>query len=142
MHPFSTVINMALSTGHLTAGETVLVTGASGNMGTAALAVCRASGAAQVIGTAGSDEKARRSLELGATSAITYSSEDVADRTRKLTGGRGVDLVIDTVGGGMFSAGVRALREGGRLVTIGALSELRDVILDTGYLFRNALTLA
>lgn len=121
----------ALMTGHLTAwrmlfgkrplqaGETVLVVGIGGGVAVATLQLARWAGA-RVIVTSSSDEKIARAIALGAEAGINYRTEPVAKRVLALTGGEGVDLVIDSVGEASWSDSLRSLRRGGRLVTCGA----------------------
>lgn len=100
--------------------EWVLVLGAAGGVGLAMLDVARCLGA-QTIAAASNDEKLRLCIERGAHSVIDYSSEDVKDRARELTGG-GVDIAVDPVGGDLTEPALRALRNYGRLMIIGFAS--------------------
>ncbi len=100
--------------------EWVLVLGAAGGVGLAMLDVARALGA-QTIAAASNDEKLRLCIERGAHSVIDYSSEDVKERARELTGG-GVDIAVDPVGGDLTDGALRALRNYGRLLVIGFAS--------------------
>jgi NADPH:quinone reductase len=100
------------------AGETVLVTGAGGGVGLAAVDVARALGA-RVIAVASSEAKRDLALRMGAEAAIDSSSEDVKARARELTDGEGVDVVYDVVGGEVSEAALRALRFDGRFCVIG-----------------------
>jgi NADPH2:quinone reductase len=102
--------------GRLIAGETVLVHGAAGGVGTAALQVARALGA-RTIAVVSSDEKERVAREAG-TDEVVRSDGPWKDRARELSGG-GVDLVLDPVGGDRFTDSLRSLREGGRVVVVG-----------------------
>ena len=106
--------------GRLAAGETALVHGGGGRVGTAAILLLREAGH-RVIVTAGSEAKCRRCLELGATAAIDYRTEDFAARARELTGGRGADVILDHIGGRYLAANLAALAPGGRLVEIGLM---------------------
>ena len=106
--------------GHLAAGDTALVHGGGGGVGTAAILLLREAGH-RVIVTAGSEAKCRRCLELAATAAIDYRTEDFAARARELTGGRGVDVILDHIGGRYLAANLAALAPGGRLVEIGLM---------------------
>jgi NADPH:quinone reductase len=107
----------ALSTrGRLTAGETVLVHGAAGGVGTAALQVARALGA-RTIAVVSSDAKERLAREAGADEVVR-SDGAWKDEARALSDG-GVDLVLDPVGGVRFTDSLRSLREGGRVVVVG-----------------------
>jgi NADPH:quinone reductase-like Zn-dependent oxidoreductase len=121
----------ALMTGHLTAwrmlfgkrplttGETVLVVGIGGGVAVACLQFARLAGA-RVIVTSSSDEKIARAIELGAASGVNYRTEKVAQRVLAMTGGEGVDMVIDSVGEASWADSLRSLRRGGCLVTCGA----------------------
>ena len=105
--------------GRMQPGETVLVHAAGSGVGTAAIQIARASGA-RVLTTAGSDAKVARGLELGAEGGINYSTQNVTAELQRLTDGRGVDVVLDSVGGAVFDATMKALAEGGRVVNVGA----------------------
>jgi NADPH:quinone reductase-like Zn-dependent oxidoreductase len=118
---FTTAWGMLVERGRLSAGETVLVQAAGSGVGSMAIQIAKLCGA-RVITTAGSAEKLARAAELGADHGIDYSSEDVVERVRELTDGRGVDLVIEHVGGDVFRDSLKALAVGGRLVTCGATS--------------------
>jgi NADPH2:quinone reductase len=111
----------------LKAGETVLVHGAAGGVGTAALQVARALGA-RTIAVVSSDEKERVAREAGAHEVVR-SDGPWRDEAKSLTGGEGVDLVLDPVGGDRFLDSLRALALDGRLVVVGftggAIPELR-----------------
>jgi len=101
----------------LAPGETLLVLGAAGGVGTAAIQVGRALGAT-VIAAASSAERLARAADAGAAHGIDYSSEDLKDAARALAGG-GVDVVFDPVGHDLTEPALRALGEGGRLCVIG-----------------------
>ena len=105
----------------LAPGETVLVLGAAGGVGTAAVQVGKALGA-RVIAAASSDEKVRFALESGADDSINYSTEDLRGRLKELTGGVGVDVVVDPVGGDMTEMALRSTAWNGRLLVIGFAS--------------------
>ncbi|MBY0278821.1 NAD(P)H-quinone oxidoreductase [Candidatus Binatia bacterium] len=104
--------------GGIARGGSALVHGGGSGVGTAAIQLLREAGA-EVYVTAGSDEKCRRCVEMGATAAINYRSEDFAERIQQLTGKRGVDAVLDSIGGPYFAGNVASLATGGRLVIIG-----------------------
>jgi putative PIG3 family NAD(P)H quinone oxidoreductase len=106
--------------GALAPGETVLVHGGGGGVGTAAILLLRESGN-RVFVTAGSDEKGRRCVELGAEAAINYRTEDFTERVRTLTDGRGVDVILDHIGARYLAGNLGALAPGGRLVEIGLM---------------------
>ncbi len=99
-------------------GETVLVTGAGGGVGLAAIDVARSMGA-RVIAVASSDEKRQLAMSAGAFAAIDPATDDVKTRARELTDGKGIDLVYDVVGGDVAESALRALRFDGRFVVIG-----------------------
>jgi len=100
-------------------GDTVLVQGAGSGIGVAAIQIAKLYGA-RVIATAGTDDKAARAKDLGADVVINYTTADFAAECRALTGKRGVDVVIEHVGGEVFAQSIRAVRNGGRIVTCGA----------------------
>jgi NADPH2:quinone reductase len=102
--------------GRLSAGETVLVHGAAGGVGTASLQVAKGLGA-RTIAVVSSDEKERVAREAGADEVVR-SDGDWKDEAKELSGG-GVDVVLDPVGGDRFTDSLRSLREGGRVVVVG-----------------------
>lgn len=99
-------------------GETVLVVGASGGVGTAAINIARAAGC-QVLAVVGAEWKTRRALEIGAAGAFTYE-QHTRDHVLALTAGRGVDVAIDTVGGSGWRQTIASLAPLGRMVVCGA----------------------
>ena len=99
-------------------GEVVLVTGAGGGVGLAAIDVARSLGA-RVIAVASSDEKRALATAMGAEATIDPLSEDIKTRARELTDGAGVDLVYDVAGGDVSEPALRALRFDGRFLVIG-----------------------
>ncbi|MFT5442144.1 MAG: NADPH2:quinone reductase [Myxococcota bacterium] len=104
--------------GGLVAGETVLITAAAGGVGLASIQVAKAMGA-RVIGLAGGKEKTRVISEAGADVAIDYREGDWVERVREATDGRGVDVVIENVGGDIFDGCTRCVAWGGRIVIVG-----------------------
>ncbi|HEX6075921.1 MAG TPA: NADPH:quinone oxidoreductase family protein [Micromonosporaceae bacterium] len=102
--------------GRLRSGETVLVHGAAGGIGTAAIQLAKALGA-RVIAVASSDEKRKLAREVGADEAVDVAG--FKDAARSLTGGRGVDVVLDPVGGDRFTDSLRSLAPEGRLLVVG-----------------------
>ena len=97
-----------------------LVHGGGSGIGTAAIRMIRAAGA-HVIVTAGSDEKCRRCLDLGADRALNYREEDFAAAVKEATDGRGVDVVLDSIGAPYLERNLASLAVGGRLVEIGLM---------------------
>jgi NADPH:quinone reductase-like Zn-dependent oxidoreductase len=136
---FLTAWHMLVTRAHVRAGDDVLVIGAGSGVGSAAVQIARLHGA-RVIATAGTAAKLALARTLGAHDTIDHSSEDVAQRARELTGKKGVDVVVEHVGGRVFEAGVAALARDGRLVTCGATLGGR-VTLDVNTLFGRHLTL-
>jgi len=102
-------------------GEWLVVHGAGGGVGLTAVEIGKLLGA-QVIATAGSDEKLAIAKEKGADYLINYSHEDVRDKIREITGGHGADVVYDPVGGDIFKASMRSMAPEGRIVIIGFAS--------------------
>jgi len=103
---------------HLRPGETLLVHGGAGGVGSAAIQLGRAAGA-RVIATASSPERAEVCRRLGADAAIDYSAEDVVEAVKELTRGRGADVVYDPVGGDVFDRSRRCVAFEGRILVIG-----------------------
>lgn len=112
--------------GRFKPGESLLVHGGSSGIGTTAIMLARALGAADIFATAGSDEKCRACEKLGATRAINYRREDFAAVVRDATAGHGVDVVIDTVAGDYVAKNIGLLADDGRLVFIGRMSQELD----------------
>ena len=110
-----TAWHMLMGRGRVRPGESVLVIAAGSGVGLAALQVAKLGGA-EVIATAGSERKLALALEEGADHVIDHHQDDVTTRVLKLTSGRGVDLVIDNVGGDVFVSALKTLRKDGRLV--------------------------
>jgi NADPH:quinone reductase len=104
--------------GHVSAGERVLVLGAGGGVGLAAIAVARALGC-RVIGAASSEDKRAAALGAGAEAVIDTSTESVKDAARTWAGGTGVDVVVDPIGGPSAEPSLRALGDFGRYLVIG-----------------------
>jgi len=99
-------------------GETVLITGAAGGVGLACVEVARLLGG-RVIAAVGSASKAQAARDGGAEHVIDYSSEDVRERVKALTGGEGIDIGVDNIGGTLFSTLARLIRWNGRLIPMG-----------------------
>ena len=114
---FFTVWSNVFDRGRLQAGEFLLVQGGSSGIGVTAIQLARAWGAT-VIATAGSDEKCAACIELGASHAINYKTQDFVAEVQRITNGRGVDVVLDMVAGDYVAREVECLAEDGRLVII------------------------
>lgn len=115
---FFTVWTNVFERGRLKAGETLLVHGGSSGIGVTAIQVARALGAT-VFATAGSPEKCAACEKLGAKRAINYRTEDFVQVVKDLTGGKGVDVILDMVGADYIERNIKSLATEGRLVHIG-----------------------
>jgi NADPH:quinone reductase-like Zn-dependent oxidoreductase len=116
---FVTAWRMVVTRAAVRPGETVLVWGIGGGVALAALAIAKQRGA-RVVVTSSSDAKLERARSLGADVTLNHAAVDVAREVRALTGRRGADVVIETVGEATWDASLRALAKGGRLVSCGA----------------------
>jgi NADPH2:quinone reductase len=135
---FFTVWSNVFDRGRLTAGETLLVHGGSSGIGTTAIQMARALGA-HVVVTAGSAEKCAACERLGAALAINYRDQDFVEQVQAHTKGRGVDVILDMVGGDYLPRNLRSLADDGRLVQIAVLRGSRAE-LDLGLVMRRRLT--
>jgi NADPH2:quinone reductase len=117
---FFTVWANLFELGELKAGESALVHGGSSGIGTTAIQLGRAFGAG-IYATAGSEEKCEACVRLGAVAAINYRTQDFEQEIKRLTGGSGVDVVLDMVGGPYAERNIRCLKPKGRLVFIAFL---------------------
>ena len=115
-----TVWNNVFERGALKAGEWFLVHGGTSGIGTTAIQLAKAFGA-KVIATAGSEEKCKACLALGADRAVNYQTEDFVKAAKEATGGKGVDVILDMVGGDYTERNIVAAAEDGRIVQIAAL---------------------
>jgi len=114
-----TAWRMLFERARVLAGETVLIHGIGGGVALAALQICGLCGASAIV-TSSSEEKLKKARALGAVGAINYrQTPDVAARVKEMTGGRGVDVALDTVGAPTLAISMAALRRGGRMVTCG-----------------------
>ena len=112
-----TAWTMLWQSGQLTSGETVLIHGGASGVGTLALRMAHELGHTVYV-TAGTAEKCEECLSLGAAAAINYREEDFVERLRDLTGGKGVDVILDMVGGDYVNRDLSVLATGGRIVLI------------------------
>jgi NADPH:quinone reductase len=115
-----TVWNNVFERGGLKAGEWFMVHGGTSGIGTTAIQLAKAFGA-KVIATAGSPEKCKACLDLGADRAVNYKTEDFVAIAREVTGGKGVDVTLDMVGGDYTERNIVAAAEDGRIVQIASL---------------------
>jgi len=116
---YSTVWHMAIERGRLRPGQDVLVTAASGGMGTAAIQIARLAGAARIFALTGSASKVAPLQKLGASHVLNYREQNVPARIVELTNGLGVDLALENVGGEMLPLCMQCLRMDGTLVSAG-----------------------
>jgi NADPH2:quinone reductase len=116
--PFGTASDCLFEFGHLAEGETVLIHAGAGGVGVAAIQMAKRAGA-RVFATASSDEKLERLKTLGLDEGINYSTHDFVSEVRRLTGGRGVDVVVDSVGGITLQGSIDVLAYRGRCVSLG-----------------------
>jgi NADPH2:quinone reductase len=137
---FMVVHDMLVAQGGLKAGEWLLVTGVSAGVGVAAMQAAKAIGA-KVIGTSGSKDKLDRLSAMGLDVAIQTRKPDFYDAVMKATGGKGVDLVVNNVGGSVFAECIRTLAFQGRLATVGYLDRVMKAELDIDALHAKRLKL-
>ncbi len=118
---FFTVWTNLFERGHFKPGETVLIHGGTSGIGTTAIQLAKALGAHQIFATAGSRDKCHACERLGATRGIDYKHEDFVKITKEATAGRGIDVVLDMVGGDYVQRNINALALEGRIVYIAFL---------------------
>lgn len=136
---FLTAWHMLVTLARVQPGETVLVWGAGSGVGSAAIQVARLFGA-RVFATVGSDDKVERARALGAEVVFHHGRDAVDEEVRRLTGRRGVDIVVEHVGQATWERSVRSLTHGGRLVTCGATTGYEG-LTDIRLLFARQLQL-
>ena len=137
---FMVVYDMLVQQGNLKSGETLLITGVSSGVGVAALLAGKALGA-RVIGTSGSADKLAKLKPLGLDLAIQTRKPDFAKAMLDFTGGKGVDLVVNNVGGSVFAECVKGLGYEGRLATVGYLDGVMKAEMDIEALHSKRLKL-
>ena len=115
---YGTSLHALMDRGALRAGETVLVLGAAGGVGSAAVQIAKAAGA-KVIAAASTDEKVQRCLQMGADAAFNVSTQPLRETLKSLTDGRGVDVVYDPVGGDLAEPAFRSIAWRGRYLVVG-----------------------
>lgn len=111
--------------GGLKEGETVLVHAAGSGTGCMAVQVAKHLGASKVIATAGSDEKLEKAKQLGADDVVNYSNQDFAEEVKKITGGRGVNLIFDQIGASAYDKNIQSLSGKGRLLLVGVVGGVK-----------------
>ena len=126
--------------GRLAAGETVLVHGGSSGIGTTAIQLAREFGAVVLV-TVGSAEKAAACVRLGALHAINYKEQDFVEEVQRLTDGRGVDVVLDIVGGSYLHRNLACLAKDGREVIVAVQGGTRDPDFDMRMVMMKRLTI-
>lgn len=136
---FFTVWSNVFDRGRLQQGETFLVQGGTSGIGVTAIQLAKAMGA-QVIATAGSDEKCAACLALGADYAINYKTHDFQTEAMRLTQGKGVDVILDMVAGSYVAKEVECLSEDGRLVIIAVQGGVKSEF-NAGLVLRRRLTI-
>lgn len=136
---FFTVWSNVFDRGRLQAGETILVQGGTSGIGVTAIQLAKAFGAT-VIATAGSDTKCAACIQLGAHHAINYKSQDFVAEAKRLTQGKGVDVVLDMVAGDYVAREVECLAEDGRIVIIAVQGGVKSDF-NAGLVLRRRLTI-
>jgi NADPH:quinone reductase-like Zn-dependent oxidoreductase len=136
---FQTAWHMLVTCAQLCPGDSVLVLGAGSGVGSAAIQIAKFFGC-HVISTAGSDEKLAKAKELGSDDVIHYGNMRIGKEVRRLTNGRGVDVVFEHVGTATWEDSVKSLATGGRLITCGATTGF-DAKIDLRFLFTRQLSL-
>jgi NADPH2:quinone reductase len=119
-------------------GMTVLAPGIGGSVGNATYQLARAQGAGKVISTAGSAAKAARARELGFEDVIDLTAEGLADGVRRITAGKGVDIVIESIGNTVTSEALSSLGSGGVLITLGYSAGRKTTIDVTDLIWKRA----
>jgi NADPH2:quinone reductase len=136
---FFTVWSNVFDRGQLKINETLLIHGGSSGIGVAAIQMVKALGHTVYV-TAGSDDKCRFCQELGATKAINYKIENFANTIMQLTNGKGVDVILDMIGGDYTAGNLKSLADEGRLVLINTMNG-KDAQVDLSVVMRKRLTI-
>ena len=136
---FFTVWSNVFDRGKLQHSETLLVHGGSSGIGVAAIQMAKALGATVYV-TAGTDEKCKFCEDLGAAKAINYKTEDFAEVIKQITNGKGVDVILDMIGGDYTAPNIRSLANDGRLVLINMMMG-KDVQVDLSQVMTKRLTI-
>ncbi|HBB97435.1 MAG TPA: alcohol dehydrogenase [Blastocatellia bacterium] len=134
-----TAWHMLVARAHVQPGEDVLIHAAGSGVGSLGIQIAKLLGA-RVIATASSDEKLAKARELGADETVNYSSDDWPKQIKRLTDGRGVDVVFEHTGEATWPGSILSLKKGGRLMTCGATSGF-DARTDLRHVFYRHLTI-
>jgi NADPH2:quinone reductase len=141
MRHVPTAWNLLFNVAELKAGESVLIMGAGGNLGTIGIQIAKNVIGAKVIAAAGSEDRAAMGLALGADHAINYNTHDLTAEVLRLTGGKGVDVLYDNIANPkVLPQGFKAIGFGGRLVTAGAHAG-PNVTIDFSHLYHKQITI-
>jgi len=136
---FFTVWSNVFDRARLQAGETLLVQGGTSGIGVTAIQLAKAAGATVIV-TAGSDDKCAACMTLGADHAINYRNHDFVAEVKRLTGGKGADVILDMVAGDYVARELECLADDGRLVIIAVQGGI-DSKIDAGAVLRRRLTI-
>ena len=136
---FFTVWSNVFDRGRLQRGETFLVQGGTSGIGVTAIQLAKAMGASKVLATAGSDDKCKACVDLGADHAINYKTQDFAEQAMALTGGQGVDVILDMVAGSYVDREVKCVAEDGRIVIIAVQGGTKSEF-NSGLVLRRRIT--
>ena len=136
---FFTVWSNVFERAYLAKGETLLIQGGSSGIGVTAIQIAKAMGATVIV-TAGSDEKCAACIALGADYAINYKAADFVDGVKKLTNGKGVNVILDMVAGSYVAREIECLAEDGRLVIIAVQGGIKAEF-NAGLVLRKRLTI-
>lgn len=137
---FFTVWQNVFEIARLQPGETLLVQGGSSGIGVTAIALAKALGS-RVLVTAGTDEKCAACVALGADAAINYRTQDFVAEVRRLTSGRGADVILDMVAGDYLGRELQCVAEGGRIAVIAVQGGTQSAV-DAGLLLRKWVTVS
>ena len=136
---FFTVWSNVFERAYLAKGETLLIQGGSSGIGVTAIQIAKAMGATVIV-TAGSDEKCAACIALGADHAINYKAADFVDGVKKLTNGKGVNVILDMVAGSYVAREIECMAEDGRLVIIAVQGGIKAEF-NAGLVLRKRLTI-
>jgi NADPH:quinone reductase-like Zn-dependent oxidoreductase len=133
--------NLLFNAAKLQSGETILVMGAGGNLGSTGIQIAKNVIGAKVIAVAGSDDRVKAGLELGADHAVNYNTQNIYDEVMRVTGGQGVDVLYDNIANPkVLPLAFRTLGMNGRLVTAGAHGG-PNVTIDFAHLYHRKITI-